>query len=174
MLASECSPWYAIRVKSNREWVATQALRGKDYEVFLPVYRDARYRNKQKRPVEVPVFSGYVFSRFDPARRLPILMTPAVVHIVGIGNVPQPVDPEEMASVFELVKSGLPVAPHPYLKAGQKVKLEQGPLRGTTGTILEEANGGKLVVSVSLLQRSIAVSVEPEWLGSTPIVQPEK
>ena len=166
MLASERSGWYAIRVKSNREWVATQALRGKDYEVFLPVYHDSRYRNTQKRTVEVPLFTGYVFSRFDPARRLPILTTPAVVHIVGIGNVPEPVDPEEMASVFELAKSGLPVSPHPFLSAGQKVKLERGPLRGASGTIVEEGNRDKLVVSVSLLQRSIAVTVEAEWLAS--------
>ena len=158
------SQWYAIRVKSNREWVATEALRGKDYEVFLPVYHDSRNRNGHKRSIEVPLFSGYVFGRFDPAWRLPILTTPAVVNIVGIGNVPAPVDPEEMAAVFEITRSGLPVMPHPFLSAGQRVRLERGPLRGASGTILEEVDGEKLVVSVSLLQRSIAVAVDPEWV----------
>lgn len=167
MLASEAHPWYAIRVKSNREWIAMQALRGKNYEVFLPVYHLARCRNNQKRTLEVPLFAGYVFSRFDPVRRLPILMTPAVVHIVGIGNVPTPVDPEEMVAVLEVAKSGLPVSPHPYLRAGQKVRLDGGPLRGASGTLLEQGDGDKLVVSISLLQRSIAVAVEPDWVESS-------
>jgi transcription antitermination factor NusG len=78
-----------------------------------------------------------------------------------------PVDSREMASVFEVAKSGLPASPHPYLRAGQNVKLERGPLRGASGTILEEQDGDKLVVSVSLLQRSIAVNVEADWIAST-------
>jgi transcription antitermination factor NusG len=164
MSSMELSKWYAIRVKSNREWVTAQALQGKEFAVFLPVYHDLRYRNGQRREVQVPLFAGYVFSRFDSNHRLAILTTPGVVHIVGIGNVPEPVDPDEMAAVVEITKSGLPISPHPYLTAGQKVRLERGPLRGTTGTILEQGDGGRLVVSVSLLQRSIAVAVERDWV----------
>ena len=164
MPAKEQSRWYAIRVKSNREWTTTQALRGKDLEVFLPIYRQSRARSGQRRTVEVPLFSGYVFSRFNIHNRLPVLTTPGVVHIVGFGNVPEPVDQDQMEVVLEIANSGLTVSPHPYLAAGQKIRLERGPLRGASGTVLRERDGDRLVVSVSLLQRSIAVAVEPEWI----------
>jgi transcription antitermination factor NusG len=164
MPSTELARWYAVRVKSNRERVTTQALRGKGLEVFLPVYHNAKGRSRPCQAIEVPVFAGYVFSRFDPHNRLPILTTPGVVHIVGIGNVPEPVDPDEMEAVFEIAKSGLKVSPHPYLAAGQKVRLESGPLRGAIGTVLQEKDGDRLIVSVSLLQRSIAVVVDPQWI----------
>jgi transcription antitermination factor NusG len=164
MQVSESSQWYAIRVKSNRERVTAQALEGKDYEVFLPVYRESRYRNQVERSVEVPLFGGYLFCRFDPKYRLPILTVPGVVHIVGFGKTVQPVDEQEIAAVFDVVRSGLAVSPHTYLPVGRQVRIGKGPLRGTGGIILENKDGRRLIVSVSLLQRSVAVELEPDWI----------
>jgi transcription antitermination factor NusG len=156
--------WYAVRVKSNRERVTADALRGKDLEVCLPIYRQRRVTGSRTRIVELPLFAGYVFSRFDIHNRLPVLTVPGVVHIVGLGNVPQPVDPGEMASVFTLTQTHLKASPHPFLPLGRRVQLRTGPLRGVEGVVVAHKNETKLVVSVSLLQRSVAIDVEHQWI----------
>jgi transcription antitermination factor NusG len=155
--------WYAIRVKSNRERVTVDALRGRDMEVCFPTYRERRISGNRARTVELPLFSGYVFCRFDVGNRLPIMTVPGVVHIVGLGSVPQPVDPNEMASVFALLQADLSAAPHPYA-TGRRVRIHAGPLRGVEGVVVAHSDATKLVVSVTLLQRSIAVNLDPQWV----------
>jgi transcription antitermination factor NusG len=156
--------WYAVRVKSNRERVTALALRGKEFEVFLPVYQSTSFRNGKQRPSTLPLFAGYLFCRLDPQNRLPVLMVPGVVNIVGLGKVPHPVESCEMDRLFAVTDSQLPVAPFPYPPLGDRIQLQAGPLRGVEGIMLSQKGQDKLVVSVSLLQRSIAVNVERSWL----------
>lgn len=155
--------WFAIRVKSNRERVTADALRGRDVEVCLPVYQEHRSSRNRARVVELPLFAGYVFGRFDVNRRLPVITAPGVVHIVSVGNVPQPVDSREMASIFALLQTKIAAAPHPYA-TGCRVQLRAGPLRGVEGIVVTHSAATKLILSVTLLQRSIAVAVDPEWV----------
>jgi transcriptional antiterminator NusG len=161
MLSNRASAWYAIRVKSNRERITAQSLQGKGFEVCLP-----RYSATQGDPkAETPLFPGYVFSRFDPHRRLPILTIPGVVQIVSFGGVPQPVEESEMIALLGILKSGLPVIPYPILPVGQTVCLKKGPLAGLCGVILSHKQEARFVVSVTLLQRSVAVEVDRSWVG---------
>lgn len=165
MLSSRASAWYAIRVKSNRERITAQGLEGKGFEVCLPRY-SATERGSVSSKAEAPLFPGYVFSRFDPHQRLPILTIPGVVHIVSFGGVPQPVEEAEMVTLLEVLKSGLPVVPHPTLPEGEAVYLKAGPLAGLCGIILSHKGEARFVVSVTLLQRSVAVEVDRTWVGS--------
>ncbi len=165
MFPSEGYEWYAIRVKSNRERVTADALRGKGLEALLPAYRECGKGNPSR---EYPLFPGYLFCRFDARQRLPVLTVPGVVHIVGFGSVPHPIDPIEMASVKALIQARLPVRRYPFPPVGDKIAIQAGPLRGAEGVILAHRGEDKLVVSVSLLQRSIAVAVEREWIISIP------
>jgi transcription antitermination factor NusG len=161
-LSSYSTPeWFAIRVKSNRERVTADALRGKDLEVLLPARREDRGK-------ETPLFPGYLFCRFDVQRRLPVLTVPGVVHIVGLGSVPVPIDPIEIAGVRAMIQSPLQVMPFPYPPVGRKVEIQNGPLRGIEGVILAHKGEDKMVVSVTLLQRSIAVAVERHWVTAAP------
>lgn len=164
MTSSPADSWYAVRVKSNRERIAAESLKGKGYSVCFPLYLE-RTRRASTRAVELPLFPGYVFCRFDVSKRLPILMAPGVVHIVSCGRIPQPVEEREMASVISVVESGLPLSPHPFLSIGQPVELDRGPLAGAVGVILEYADEERFVVSVTLLQRSIAVKVDCNWIS---------
>jgi transcription antitermination factor NusG len=154
--------WFAIRVKSNREKVTQQHLAGKGYEVFLPCYRP---KEDGRRPSsEFPLFPGYLFCRFDVNNRLPILVVPGLVHVVGFGKRPVPVDESELESVRILVKAGLPLRPDEPYTIGQAIRIQKGPLTGAEGVIIGLGEQ-RLVVSVSLLQRSVSVELEREWLA---------
>jgi transcription antitermination factor NusG len=153
--------WFAIRVKSNRERVASQYLVGKGYEVFLPTYRPPKVFNKG---LELPLFPGYLFCRFNVNDRLPILIVPGVAHIVGLGRRPVPVSERELESVRILVRGGLPLRPDEPYTIGQSIRIQKGPLGGAEG-VITGLGEKRLIVSISLLQRSVSVALEREWLG---------
>ena len=134
-------------------------------EVLFPAYRDNRIG---KPPLEIPLFPGYLFCRFDVRVRLPVLTVPGVVHIVGVGNVPLPIDPAEMTSVKALIDSPFRVSPFPFPPVGRKVEIQAGPLRGVEGVVLAHQGEHKMVVSVTLLQRSLAVALERQWVSPLP------
>jgi len=162
-------PWYAVRVRSNFEWTAANILRNKGFELFLPSYRSRRFWSDRVKVIERPLFPGYLFCRFDPRNWLPVVKTPGVVQIVGAGNSFTPVDEGELESVRRLLASGIPPMAHVFLKIGQKVRIERGPLSGVEGILIADKGGFRLVVSISLLQRSVAAEVDAEWVRPAPV-----
>jgi len=116
--------------------------------------------------MELPLFPGYLFCRFDAMNRLPILTTPGMVQIVGFGKTPVPVPDAEIAAIQAATIGNLAREPWPYLEVGQKVKVECGPMRGVEGILLNIKGSHRLVLSVTLLQRSVAVEVDSNWVVS--------
>jgi transcription antitermination factor NusG len=110
--------------------------------------------------MELPLFPGYLFCRFDFNQRLPILTTPGVINVVRLGSQPQPVPQHEIAALETVVRSGMLLRPWPFLKAGQRVVIQEGPLRNVEGLLSEIKGHNQLIVSISLLQRSVAVNIE--------------
>jgi transcription antitermination factor NusG len=155
--------WYAVAVRSNFERIVARSLRQKEYEVFLPSYLSKRRWSDRTKVVECALFSGYLFCRMDLSQRVPLLNTPGVASIVGIGKCAVPVADREIAAIQKLVESGLPVAPWPFLKAGQFVYINRGPLAGVEGIVIAAKNRSRLVVSVEMLQRSVTVEIENDW-----------
>ena len=153
-------PWFALQVRSRYESLVAAHLGGRGYEWFLPLYESRRRWSDRIEEIEQPLFPGYVFCRLDPFNRLPILTTPGVFQIVGAGKTPLPIDASEIAAIQATIKSGLPSQPWPFLQIGQTVRIEDGPLRGLEGILLESRGHHRLVLSVTLLQRSIAVQLE--------------
>jgi transcription antitermination factor NusG len=165
-------PWFALQTKSRSEnFVATQ-LRGKGYEPFLPVYKSRRRWSDRFKELELPLFPGYMFCRFNPLDRLPILVTPGVLQIVGAGKSPTPVDDAEIATIQTCIQSGVPRQPWPFPQIGQRVRVEYGPLRGLEGVLLSIKGGHRLVLSVTLLQRSVAVQLDESWVSPIPLCFP--
>ena len=157
--------WFAIHTRSKHESVVSSALHGKGYQEFLPLYRVRRCWSHRTAELDVPLFPGYLFCRFDPnGRILPILTTPGVVSIVGAGRVPIPVPADEIAAIHAVLRSGLAAQPYPYLKVGSRVYLESGPFAGIEGIVLNVNKKYRLVVSVTLLQRSVAVEIDRDWI----------
>ncbi len=161
-------PWFALQVRSRYENIVTAHLNGMSYESFLPLYMCRRRWSDRFKEIECPLFPGYVFCRLNPLNRLPILMIPGVFLIVGMGKTPIPIDEAEIAAIQSAVKSGLPSQPWPFVQIGQMVRIEHGPLCGLEGVLLDFRGRHRLVLSVTLLQRSIAVQVEDAWVTPIP------
>ena len=162
---SEC--WFAVRVKSRAEKVVSMMARNKGFEEFLPLYESRRNWSDRTKSVEMPLFPGYVFCRLYAERRLPILTIPGVLYFVGIGKTPMPVEENEIAAIRRAIESELSAEPWPFLQIGQRVRLDRGPLEGVEGILVEARKQQHLVVSVTLLQRSVAVRIERHW--ATPV-----
>src|SRR6516162_422069 len=163
-LNSGALPWFALRVRSNFEKPASQMLRQKGYEEFLPTYVQRSRWSDRTKSITRPLFPGYLFCRFDPNARLPILVTPGVVSVVGLGKTPVPISEQEIEAVQALLRSGLAAMPWPYVSVGQRLVIERGPLSGVEGILEEVKSQYRFIVSVNLLKRSVAAEIDAEWV----------
>lgn len=159
--------WFALRVKPRAEKCVAAIARSKGFEEFLPLYQCRRRWSDRFKLVELPLFPGYVFCRLNPQFRLPLLTIPGALYFVGLGRVPVPIDDAEVNAIQVLVQSGLRAEPWPFLDVGQRVRLETGPLMGLEGIFVEARKQHRIIVSVSLLRRSVAVEIERDWV--TPL-----
>jgi transcription antitermination factor NusG len=159
-------PWYGIRTKSNHERLAAAVLDSKGYEQYLPVYRSRRRWSDRVVEKDQPLFPGYVFCRFDARKPFPIVSTPGVVSVVGFGNELAPISDTEIEAVQTLLHSGLATEPCPFLHEGQRIRVKRGSLEGLEGILLKKKTDWRIVVSVTMLQRSVAVEIDREWITS--------
>ena len=155
---SDC--WYALHVKPRFEKFVTTQLEQKGYETLLPTYLSKRQWSDRVKTLSLPMFPGYLFCRFDAHSRFPIVVTPGVMAILGSGRVPAPVEESEIVSVRHVMASGAYVEPCAYIAVGELVRVESGPLEGLAGIVLRTKGSERLVVSVSLLQRSVSVELD--------------
>lgn len=162
--SASATRWYALQTKPRHEKNVSALLDGKGYGQFLPLYQSWHRSAGRMRGVLLPLFPGYVFCRFDRFRRLPILITPGVFSIVGTSNGPEPIPDEELAGIQATCSSGLQISPWPYLERGDRVRVEFGPLKGVEGIFLSEKNSARLVVSIDILKRSVAVEVDRDYI----------
>ena len=116
--------WFALQTRRNRETIIGEMLRGKGFEEFVPTYRSRRKWSDRMKVMERPLFPGYVFCRFNPSRRLPVLTTPGVLSVVGHGRTPAPVEDAEIEAIRSVVASDLRSEPWPYLRVGEWVMIE--------------------------------------------------
>ena len=128
------------------------------------MFTERRRWSDRMKTVELPLFPGYVFCRFDPKVRLPILKIPTVMSVAGLGKNPEPVPQEEIGALQAVCKSGMETIPCPYLTTGAKVRILEGPLTGLEGILVEEKQT-RLVLSVTLLQRSVSVEIDRNWIA---------
>jgi transcription antitermination factor NusG len=159
-LAPSGFPWFALLVRTRQEASVGDQLNGQGYERFLPLYKVRKRWSDRIKEMNAPLFPGYLFCRFNPHDRLPILKTPGVIQIVGFKDGPSAVDESEIQSIQKLVSAGVPHQPWPFLSTGDRVRIESGPLVGLEGILTEVKRTHRLVLSVMLLQRSVAVEID--------------
>lgn len=164
--ASTRFPWYALQCWLRKESMIAAQLEGQGFECFLPKYKSLREWSDRKKEVEQPLFPGYLFCRFDYSQRRPVVVTPGVLQVVGCGRTPTPIEDREMEAIQIAVASGVPGQPWPYLEVGEKVRIHTGKLSGLEGILVNFKGNHRVVLSVTLLQRSVALEVDLAWLAS--------
>ena len=158
------SPWYALYTKSHCEQLVYEQLAAKGLHLFLPKMQVWSQRAGVRHRIAVPMFPSYLFlhSPVDSAIYLEVRQARGLVRILGQGWDRLAVVPEEeILAVYAVLRSRLPSHPHPYLREGQRVRVRRGLLSGVEGILLGgKGNKGRLVLSVELLQQSVAVEVD--------------
>lgn len=157
--------WFALQARSRHENVVAGLLRSKGFEAFSPVSHLRRSRDRISKNLPEPLFPGYVFSRFDPRYRMPVLTTPGVYFVVGQGKTPIAIPDEEVEAIQKVVQSSLPVRPWPCLHVGQFVSIDRGPLAGISGVLVKMKNCSRIVLSVNLIERAVAVEVDEDMVS---------
>ena len=158
-LDARCS-WYALYTRHQHEKSVHQILTGKGFEAFLPLYTTAHQWKDRVKRVSLPLFPCYVFLRGPLVQWLPVLTTPGIHTVVGCGGQPASISNSEIEAIRRVIESPVKVAPHPFLKCGDRVRVMVGPLRGLEGLLIRKKNWCKLLLSIEMLQRSVAVEVD--------------
>ena len=169
---SEHGPkWYALHTRSHFEQKVYDGLCRKSIEAFLPRLEVISRRRDRRKMILIPMLPGYVFvfSDLDPQKHLEILKTAGVVRMVGFKGKPIPAREEEISSLMILDGTNRTVQSRDYVKKGDRVIIMEGPLKGLVGFYMRhKGQSDKVVVSVELLQRSLAVEIEDWALEKVP------
>jgi transcription antitermination factor NusG len=167
VLPKSGSSWYAIRVRPRWEKLVASALHGKDYDEFVPLYRKQSRWSDRVKEIDLPLFPGYVFCRSGLSGRPPLITTPGVIGILSFGGSPAIISDEEIEAIKTVVDSSVSAGPWPYLHEGRRVRIHRGALTGVEGLLVRVKNDWRVVLSVEVLCRSVAVEIDRDW--ATPI-----
>jgi transcription antitermination factor NusG len=155
------SSWYAIQTRPRYEKKVVSELQEKDVNVFLPLFSVKRQWSDRQRVVHPPLFPNYVFVRVapTPSTRVSILRTNGVTSFVGVRGVGTPIPDGEIEALRTVIEQKVAFEPYPYLKIGERVCIRGGCLHGIEGMLTAINGDQSLVVSVDLIQRSIAIRI---------------
>jgi transcription antitermination factor NusG len=153
------SRWYAAYTCTNHERRVAQQLAEREVESFLPLYRSVRRWKDRRKELQLALFPGYVFVHMDVANRLRVLQLPGVVNLVSFGGVPAPLPDGEIEGLRNGLTNEGQVESHPYLAAGRRVRIVDGPFSGVEGIVVRRKDKLRVVLSISLIQRSVAIEV---------------
>jgi transcription antitermination factor NusG len=152
--------WYAASTFSNHEKRVGDQLRERGVEHFLPLYDSVRRWKDRRVQLQLPLFPGYVFVHLALRDRLRILNIPSVARLVGFGGPPVALPDNEMDALRTSLESQLRAEPHPYLKAGRRVRVANGPLAGLEGIVVRKKKQLRFVLSLDLIMRSVSVEMD--------------
>jgi transcription antitermination factor NusG len=156
----QAAHWYAIYTCSRHEKVVANQLGQRQIETFLPLYRSWHRWKDRRKQVELALFPSYVFVRIARHQQLRVLQVPGVVTLVSFHGKPESLPEREIDALRSGLEGGLHVEPHPYLQVGQKVRVLRGPMAGTEGILSRKKEKFRVVISIDVLMRSIAIEVD--------------
>jgi transcription antitermination factor NusG len=157
---NENANWYAVYSKHNHERKSADLLARKGIQVFLPLYRSVRNWKDRKKTLAMPLFPGYVFLKSTLTNKIEILSTPGVFFIVENAGHACAIPEEQIQAIHAIVESNVRFEPHPFLRSGEVVRIRSGPLSGISGIIVKPKNKYRVVVSIELLRKAVAIEVD--------------
>lgn len=152
--------WYAACTRPNHEKRVALQLEERRIEAFLPTYQSIRRWKDRKKLLELPLFPSYIFVQLDAQNRLDLLRLPGVLGLVTFRGLPAAVETKEIENLRHGLSNRTAVHPHPYLKQGRRVRVRCGAMAGVEGVFVRSRDRARVVLSISLLQRSIAVDID--------------
>jgi transcription antitermination factor NusG len=152
--------WYALHTRSRHEKVARDQLTAKGITNLLPTWRKRSVWKDRVKMIEEPLFRGYMFGYFALQKKLDVLQSVGIVNIVGVNGKAIPVPEEQIQAVKTMVEQRMAYDPHPFLKEGMRVRVKHGVLAGAEGILLTKKHNYRLVISVDLIQQSVAVDID--------------
>lgn len=152
--------WYALYTCPRHEKRVVQQIEQHRISCFLPLYRSVRRWKDRRKELELALFPGYVFVRIALQDRLRILQLASVVRFVSFNGHPLPLPQGEMDTLMTGLRSGVRAEPHPYLTVGRRVRVKHGPLAGSQGILVRRKEKFRVVLSLELIMRSVAVEVD--------------
>jgi transcription antitermination factor NusG len=158
--------WYAVYTWVHHEKRVAQQLTERRMDCFLPLYRSVRRWKDRRKELELALFPGYVFVRMAWRDRLPVLQLPSVVHLVSSRGQPTPLPEKEIDALRHGLAHQIYGEPYPYLKVGRRVRIAHGPMAGTEGILVRKKDRLRVVLSIDLLMRSVAIEVDAADLES--------
>jgi transcription termination/antitermination protein NusG len=165
---SAAQVWHALWTRSHCEQLVHDQLAAKGFELFLPTIDQWSRRGSVKHLIRVPMFPGYVFLQggMDKTRYVEVVKARGLVHVLGerwdrLATIPD----GEIEAIRRIVDARVPAVAYTYLSEGNRVRITRGPLTDVEGVLVRtKPNRGLLVVSIDLLQRSVAVQVDCTWV----------
>jgi transcription antitermination factor NusG len=153
--------WYAVVSRSRHEKIATTALTSLGITTFCPFVSEMHHWSDRRKLVDVPLFPGYLFVQVQNSAeaQLRVLKTSGVVQFVGNRQGAVPIPDEEISSVRSVLEQKISCSPYPFLQLGQRVRIRGGSLDGVEGILIGRNSASKLIISIELIQRSLAVAV---------------
>jgi transcription antitermination factor NusG len=152
--------WYAVYTRHQHEKTVAGALARRGVDVFLPLYTERSRWADRIKILQKPLFPCYVFVHADSNNRLDIQQTPGVYYLVGGSTGPAPILADEIAAIRSALAGPLLVEPYPFLSVGDWVRVKAGPLAGVEGILVRKKNTERLILSVEILQKSVAVDLD--------------
>ncbi len=166
--SSDHDPWFALQIRPGRESYVANLLDSKGLSVYCPFVRQNKVTPNGLRRKTSALFPGYLFCRINMNDRMPVLGTTWVESIVGTGRTPIEVPDAEVEALRTLVSNASEVLPHEYLNVGRRVRVLSGPLTGLEGIVSDLKNRRRVVVSITLLQRSVAAEIDAHTVEPLP------
>ena len=160
-----CSPvrrWFAIQTRSRHEKVVESQLELRQVEHFLPMMKRVSQWTDRKKEIRVPLFAGYCFARFSLEDRVPVLQSQGIVRVVGSAGKPEPIPDEEINALKKIINNSCDYICYPFLKEGMHVEVINGPMQGVKGRLIRGARNSRLVLSISLIQRSVSIEIDAD------------
>jgi len=161
-LPEAATVWFAVQTRPRHEKKVNSEFCQKGFHCFLPLHRERRRWSDRYRWVELPLFSQYLFVRVPNSAELRarVLQTTGVVQLVGAPGRGTPVPDQQIESLQAIVAQRIPMTPHEFLRVGERVRIRGGAMEGIEGVLSAIRNGKSLVVSVDLIQKSVAIRVD--------------
>jgi transcription antitermination factor NusG len=152
--------WFAVHTSCRHEKQVAMQFAGRGIDYLLPLYKEIHQWGDRRIAVDLPLFPGYLFARVLWARRMDVLRVPGVARIVGFNGAPMPLDDAEIAGLQAGIASGIRLEPHPFLKSGCRVRIRSGVLRGLEGILVRKKDADRIVISVDLIMKSVALEID--------------